>query len=95
MVSSFLLHDIPKHDTRLSDVREALLLGFRAYIGGYRKINTVLCLAAPRGDAAHHDHSLVLQADTYIRHITRIRTTWYVCFLLIEEIDTYVSYVFV
>ena len=56
VVSSFLLHDIPKHDTRLSDVREALLLGFRAYIGGYRKINTVLCLAAPRGDAAHHDH---------------------------------------
>ena len=36
MISSFLLQDVPSHDTRLVEVREAfkrtLLLGFRAYI---------------------------------------------------------------
>ena len=39
MISSFLLQDIPRHDTRLFEVREAfrrtLLLGFRAYISAY------------------------------------------------------------
>ena len=36
MISSFFLQDIPRHDTRLFEVREAfkrsLLLGVRAYI---------------------------------------------------------------
>ena len=39
MISSLLLQDIPRHDTRLFEVREAfrrtLLLGFRAYISAY------------------------------------------------------------
>ena len=39
MISSFLLQDIPRHDTRLFEVREAvkrtLSLGFRAYISAY------------------------------------------------------------
>ena len=36
MISPFLLEDVPRHDTRLFEVREAfkrtLWLGFRAYI---------------------------------------------------------------
>ena len=39
VISSFLLLDIPRHDTRLFEVQEALkrtlLPGFRAYIGAY------------------------------------------------------------
>ena len=34
MISSFLLHDIPRHDTRLFEVREAFV-GFGAYINSY------------------------------------------------------------
>ena len=39
MISSFLLQAIPRHDTRVFEVREAfkrtLLLGFGAYISAY------------------------------------------------------------
>ena len=39
MISSFLLQDVPRHDTRLFEVRETfkrtLLLGFRACISAY------------------------------------------------------------
>ena len=39
VISSFLLHDIPRHDTHLFEVREAfkrtLLVRFRAYISAY------------------------------------------------------------
>ena len=42
MISSFLLYDIPRYDTRLLEVREAfkrtLLLGFRAYISAYFEV---------------------------------------------------------
>ena len=51
MISSFLLQDIPRHDTRLFEVREAfkrtLLLDFRAYIAN-KSPPAVLPGAPPR-----------------------------------------------
>ena len=48
--SSLLLQDIPRHDARLFEVREAfkrkLLLGSRAYISAYSKGPSVVAAAA-------------------------------------------------
>ena len=78
MISSFLLQDIPRHDTRLFEVREAfkrtLLLGFRAYICSHiAKKSPPAVLPGPlrgaRGGCCGGDAGPLINALVHATHI--------------------------